>query len=291
VGCVRRTLRLFIGVSKTSWLLPERSTDLNDVRRWGGWLALVIVFAIATSALAWWQFDRRDQKVAAIDLVIANYDAPAIPLGDLEWRVTAEGVALDEWRQVIVTGQYLPELTTLARNRPLNGQPGFLQLVPFQLSTGEVLIVERGWLPTGSRQDSPDFMPTPDATPRELVLHLRPSERDFQREPVPGQIASIHLETLRDRFSLPVITDYYGRLVTEVPASAEFPFQMPRPSLNEGNHLSYALQWVLFGLMAFWAFFWAYRQDRQQQLVAAGLAQPKVRRRTQADVDAEAEDH
>ena len=262
----------------------------GNLRRWGGWLALVVVFAVATSALAWWQFDRREQKVAAIDLVIENYDSPAVPLDSLQWRVTAEGVALDEWRQVIVTGRYLPDLTTLARNRPLNGQPGFLQLVPFQLSTGEVLIVERGWLPTGSRQDSPDFMPTPDTRARELVVRLRPSEPDFRRDPVPGQIASIHLQTLADRFELAVNTDYYGRLVSEIPPSAEYPFQMPRPTLNEGNHLSYAMQWVLFGLMAFWAFFWAYRQDRQEQLVAAGLAVPKVRKRTQADADAEAED-
>jgi cytochrome oxidase assembly protein ShyY1 len=262
----------------------------SNLRRWSGWLALVVVFALATSALAWWQFDRRGEKVAAIDLVIENYDSPPVPLAALGWRVSAEGVALDEWRQVIVTGRYLPELTTLARNRPLNGQPGFLQLVPFQLDGGQVLIVERGWLPTGSRQDSPDFMPTPDTTARELVVRLRPSEPDLRRDPVPGQIASIHLDTLRERFGLPVNTDFYGRLVTEVPASSEFPFQMPRPTLNEGNHLSYAMQWVLFGLMAFWAFFWAYRQDRQQQLVAAGLAKPKLRKRTQADADAEAED-
>jgi cytochrome oxidase assembly protein ShyY1 len=259
------------------------------MRRWAGWLALVVVFAIATSALAWWQFDRREQKVAAIDLVVANYDAAEIALSALDWRVE-DGVALDEWRQVRVRGQYLPDLVTLVRNRPLNGQPGFLQLIPFQLESGELLIVERGWLPTGSRQDSPDLMPLPDSNPRELVVRLRPSEPDFRREPVPGQIASIHLPTLAQRFEPPVITDYYGRMVNEIPPSGEYPFQMPKPTLNEGNHLSYALQWVLFGLMAFWAFIWAYRQDRSEQRVAAGLQTPKIRRRTQADADAEAED-
>jgi cytochrome oxidase assembly protein ShyY1 len=260
-----------------------------SIRRWSGWLALVVVFAIATSALAWWQFDRREQKVAAIDLVVENYDATEVALQALNWRVV-EGVALDEWRQVRVRGQYLPDLVTLARNRPLNGQPGFLQLIPFQLESGELLIVERGWLPTGSRQDSPDLMPLPDSNPREVVVRLRPSEPDLRREPVAGQVASIHLPTLAQRFGPAVITDYYGRMVNEIPPSGEYPFQMPRPTLNEGNHLSYALQWVLFGLMAFWAFIWAYRQDRNEQRVAAGLAAPKIRRRTQADADAEAED-
>jgi cytochrome oxidase assembly protein ShyY1 len=65
---------------------------------------------------------------------------------------------------------------------------------------------------------------------------------------------------------------------------------MPKPSLSEGNHLSYALQWLLFGIMAFGAFFWAYRNDRQQRLVAKGLATRKPKRATQADEDAAFED-
>lgn len=262
----------------------------SGIGRWAGWLALVVVFSLATSALAWWQFSRREERVDAINLVLANYDTAPVALEELVWRVDDQGVALDQWRQVRVSGRYLPEYLTLARNRPLNGQPGFLQLVPFQLSDGSALLVERGWLPTGSRQDSPDFMPTPDSRERDLVVRLRPGEPDLARAPVPGQIASIHLPALAERFGLDMSIEYYGRLVAERPVSAEYPAAMPRPTLNEGNHLSYALQWVLFGLMAFVAFFWALRQDREQRLISAGLAKAKPKKFRQADRDAAAED-
>jgi hypothetical protein len=33
--------------------------------------------------------------------------------------------------------------------------------------------------------------------------------------------------------------------------------------LDEGNHLSYAVQWILFALMGFYALFWAIRQERE----------------------------
>ena len=34
------------------------------LRRWGGYLALVIVFAIACGLLSWWQWSRRAETVA-----------------------------------------------------------------------------------------------------------------------------------------------------------------------------------------------------------------------------------
>ena len=87
-----------------------------------------------------------------------------------------------------------------------------------------------------------------------------------------------------------LLTDRYGRIVTEDPSYQLAPTPMPMPSLNEGNHLSYALQWILFGLMAFGALIWAYRNDKRLRLEEQGLIAPKVRRKTQSDLDNEFED-
>jgi hypothetical protein len=60
---------------------------------------------------------------------------------------------------------------------------------------------------------------------------------------------------------------------------------MPAPATEEGNNLSYALQWILFGLMAALALLWRIRKDFQ---VAKGIvAKVKVRR---SDIDAKYED-
>jgi hypothetical protein len=65
---------------------------------------------------------------------------------------------------------------------------------------------------------------------------------------------------------------------------------MPMPSLNEGNHLSYAFQWIIFGIMAFVAFGWAYRNERRIAREAAGQIAPRKPKENQALEDAEFED-
>lgn len=263
---------------------------LETIRRWAPWLGLVVVFAIATSLLSWWQFSRREEKVLKIDLVIANYDAEAVDLSDIQWSFDAVGNPINEWRSVRVTGHYLSDQVLLVRNRPLSGSAGFLQLVPFELVSGEILMVDRGWLRAGSDITKPESNPLPDQSNRDLVVRLRPSEPDFGKGDVPGQVASIDLVAMREKISPNVISQFYGRLVSENPASSELPVALPKPSLDEGNHLSYALQWLLFGIMAFAAFIWAYRNDRRMQLEAKGLLKPKQKRQTQADLDAVFED-
>jgi cytochrome oxidase assembly protein ShyY1 len=51
---------------------------------------------------------------------------------------------------------------------------------------------------------------------------------------------------------------------------------MESPSTDEGNNFSYALQWILFGLMAFAALFWMIRQERDRAL---GRVRVRVRKR------------
>lgn len=261
------------------------------VRRWAPWLALVVVFAIATSALSWWQFDRRNQRVDRINQVVANYDLSPQPFDQIDWSINPDGKSDQEWTPAIVTGEYLPQEAMLVRNRPLNGQAGFLQLVPLRLASGEILIVERGWLIASSDLTEPASNPLPQPGTHELVVRLRVGEPDLGREEA-ATLASIDLTEVASRLSRlgPVITDRYGRVVTEQPSYPEAPLGMPKPSLDEGNHLSYAIQWIIFGIMAFVAFFWAYRNDRRLLREAAGLAQPKLKRKTRADLDAEFED-
>lgn len=262
---------------------------LKAIRRWAPWLVLVIVFSLATTLLSWWQFDRREDRVAKIAMVSVNYDKEPVPLSEIDWTFE-DGEPINEWRKVYVSGSYLPDQSVIVRNRPLSGQPGFLQLVPLELDNGQILMVERGWLAAGNPVTTPNTNPIPDQQPRELVVRLRLSEPDLNRGDVQGQLASLHIASLLDELGPTLITDYYGRLVSETPAMAENPRPMPKPSLNEGNHLSYALQWILFGLMAFGALIWAIQNERRIRLEAEGRLKPKKKKVTQADRDAEIED-
>jgi hypothetical protein len=68
------------------------------------------------------------------------------------------------------------------------------------------------------------------------------------------------------------------------------PKLLSRPQLTEGNHLSYALQWIVFALMAFMALVWAVRQEiRFKKMAADPNYRPKSRKKV-GDDDNAAED-
>ena len=254
---------------------------MNNFARWSGWFALVLIFATGTTFLSSWQFDRREEKVEQIELVQSNYNAPVRSLDQVV--TNGELPPENEWLRVELTGNYLTDHVYLVRNRPLNGQPGFLQLVPFETQSGEIIAIERGWMPTGNRQDSPDFVPQVEPGQKSVTVRLRPNEPQLSRGAPAGQIENIYLPRFSEVTGLKIEEAYYGRMAFENPVSDEYATPMPMPRMDEGNHLSYALQWVLFGIMAFIAFGWALRQE-----LRARAGKMKIKKK---DFDSSVEDY
>lgn len=257
----------------------------RPIRTWLSWLFLVVIFTTACIFLSKWQFDRQAEVVQTNYRVAASYAADPIALEELLTVDQSWDAAL-EFRSVVVTGQYIPEQSYLVRNRPYNAYPGFLQLVAFESDGGDMIWVERGWLPTGSKSDSPDDVPLVDSKNHQLTLRLRPAEPTLDRTAPAGQLSSIDLKTASFLLSdSNVYTQAYGRLITEFP---ELPSgeQIAKPELSEGNHLSYAMQWILFALMAIGAVFWTISQERRRKL---GLP-PRKLKLLNRDKDAEVED-
>ncbi|MEO7349205.1 MAG: SURF1 family protein [Terrimesophilobacter sp.] len=229
--------------------------------RWTGYLAFVVIFAMACVLLAQWQLARRAEAVYANDKVIANYDSSPASLDS-----TLPGLdSFDdsqEWRQVLLEGSYLADEQLLVRTRPFQGSPGFEVLVPFKVAGGNLFIVDRGWVPVGSKQDAPDSIPAPPSGETHVVVRLKPSEsRVPGRSAPPGQVATIELSDIQKILDKPTYTGAYGLMVSEVPGTADRPKPFPKPVIDEGPHLSYAFQWIVFGVLAFIALAWAVRQE------------------------------
>ena len=229
--------------------------------RWLSWFLLASLFAASCVALANWQFERRDQAVSKIQRMVDNYEKPSISFDSIA-DLSLEDVTSFEWTPVELDGRYLTEQELLVRNRPIAGQPGFLQLVPFELVSGEVVIVERGWIPADS-----DLAPATSMTPapqqKLLVARVRLSELTPNRDSPVGFATSIHLESLQAKLASSIEKQFYLRLISESPGEPSAPQPLRKPTLDEGNHLSYAVQWIMFALMGFFALFWAIRQERE----------------------------
>ncbi len=263
---------------------------LASSRRWLGWLGLTTLFALVCVGLAQWQWQRRLEAVAEIRVVAANWDAAPVPLEE----VLPDSEPLDpslEWQPVMLEGEYLLDEQLLVRARPLKGRPGFEVLTPLLLDDGRVFVVDRGWLPVGSQQDSPDVVPDPPTGRVEILVRLKPGEPTIAGRGAPeGQIATIHLPDIAERLKPgEVVTGAYGLLDSESPAPSTRPVAAARPAPDEGPHLSYTFQWYLFGLLGFIGYGWALRTEHRRMLdtAAGGPVSAPSRRRAS---DAEEED-
>ncbi len=253
--------------------------------QWGSWIALAAVFSSACWFLSQWQFARQKEVIAANAIIQKNYNANPVPLESVLKVHQAWNNHL-EFKPVVLAGHYIPFDEYLVRNRPNNGSPGFLQLVAFMTTNHTIIWVDRGWLATGNKTDKPDFVPAVDEKQRVIVLRLRANEAPDNRTAPLRELPNIDLPLAsKEITSNNVYLQSYGRLVNETPSLLRGS-DLGEPDLTEGNHLSYALQWLAFALMAFGAVFWNISQDRRRR---AGLSARKLKMLTQ-DKDGEIED-
>lgn len=230
-------------------------------RRWLGYLAAAVVFAIACVGLANWQLARRDEALTEIERVDVNWESTPRQLTEVLPKLTSFSDS-DKWIPVTMSGRYLTDDQLLARGRPLDGNAGFEVLVPFELADGTVFIVDRGWLPAGREQDAPDSIPAAPPGEVAVVVRLKAGEPTVLGRSAPvGQIATIHLPDIAERVGEPTYTGAYGLLASETPAPPARPTAVSKPIPDEGPHLSYAFQWIAFALMGFFGLGWAIRQE------------------------------
>ena len=230
-------------------------------RRWFGYLALALVFAAVCVALSQWQVARLHETRSANELVDRNYHSTPVAVVSVLPTLTSYSPK-QRWMQVELTGSYIADAQMLVRNRPLNGQPGFEVLNPLLLSDGNVFLVDRGYVPIGNTQDRPDHIPSPPAGTVTVIARLQAGEPTLAgRSDTPGELATIHLPDVATLVGKPTYTGAYGLMVSESPASDTRPIAKPQPQLDEGLHISYAIQWVIFGIMAFFGLWYAIRQE------------------------------
>ena len=231
-------------------------------KRWLSYLLLTAIFAGACIALSAWQFARRDEARQEIDRVLANYNSAPVAIEDALPELNAFDPQ-DKWIPVIVQGTNLPEDQLIVRSRPREQVAGVEVLTPLLTDEGTIFIVDRGWLPANENPENPYIIPAPPSGEVSVIARLKASEPSIPgRGMSDGQVATIELPLIEDVLNTPTYTGAYGLLATESPESSEqAPLPALKPSLDEGAHLSYALQWIMFGVLAFIGLAWAVRNE------------------------------
>lgn len=218
-------------------------------RRWIGLLAAGLVVTVGCVLMGLWQVDRLTSRHDRNALLDRNLAEPPVPAG----RLLSEqsGLADDEqYRRVEVTGDYDESGELLVRTRPYEGQVGYYVLTPLRLPDGPALLVNRGWVRSGSSAEEVPDVPPPPAGQTTVVARLRPSEPpSTTSEPPRGQITRIHVPAIERMLGYDVYPAY-ADLERQEPAPREAPLVLPPPQPTEGPHLAYAFQWFLFAGIA-----------------------------------------
>ena len=214
-------------------------------------LSLVLILLIAAAAfgrLGVWQVDRLKERRAANARALVARSLPPIDLAAGKPGVQVVG------RRVRAVGIYDRTHEIVLRGRSLREVPGVDVVTPLRLwgAGDSVVLVNRGFVPTPDAVTlPPDALEEPgEQEVRGLALAVS-SEADSGQPIVTNGRATwrrLDLAALRGRLPYPVLPVYLLQLPDSTLPS--FPRRREAPELDDGPHLSYAIQWFAFGLMA-----------------------------------------
>ncbi len=252
---------------------------------------LVLAVAVVCIALGNWQFGRLAEVQANNALLAERLDQPPADLAQL---AGTDGDAVDEpaleFRRVEVTGSYRTDEEVLQRNRQHQNQQGFHLLTPLELSDGGVVLVRRGWVPAQlSEPPVTDALP-PDGEVTVTGVLERPVEQPSfgASDPDTGALQRVfHTDTARlDRQVEGALFPMVLRLESQQPplpdVPGELPIAIPRPELDEANHLSYGVQWYSFAALAVIIYgAWLWTNHRRRSTGQTGQAGHTEQRSTQ----------
>ncbi|PNS07803.1 SURF1 family protein [Solilutibacter silvestris] len=211
-------------------------------------IALTLAFC-GFSALGVWQVQRLQWKHALIARVDARiHAAPTPPPARNDWpNVSAQR---DEYRRVVIEGDYLPNHDTRVQAVTERG-PGWWLLTPLRSDSGDTILVNRGFVPDDWKGDVP-----PPVGHVRIVGLLRTSEPrgGFLRhnDPAHDRWYSRDVAAIAQTRGLGTVAPYF------IDAGRDaFAPQWPAGGMTvvsfRDQHLQYALTWFALAVLTLYA--------------------------------------
>lgn len=232
---------------------------------------LALLVAGVCIRLGFWQLQRLEQRRARNAELRQALSLPPLQLqGEVLERVLREPERF-VFRRVEVRGVYDPAAEVVLRGQALEGRPGVRLATPLRVGGGDTaVVVDRGWVaaPDAVTVDAARFAEPGERLVRGVVLPA-PAAADE-----PGRLVAelggtrsvtyrrLPFAELRARSGY-VLAPVYVQQLPGGEAGPAAPRRIPLPSLDEGSHLGYAVQWFSFAAIALLGFLLvAWRRSR-----------------------------
>jgi len=224
------------------------------------WILSHVFLVAMVAAMLWacsWQLSRLHEKQARNRKVTDRTALPVVRIDDLAKPGDDYAAAQDvQFRRAQAVGTYRADQEVLVRSRSRDGAPGSWILTPLEEADGTTVVVNRGWVPnSGQLEKVPAQYTAPKGTVTVVGL-VQPTETRGSfgpRDPKTGTLTNLARADIA-RLDQQVPEDLlplFLQLQTQRPkATTTYPAPVPQPTLDEGPHLSYAIQWAAFSTAA-----------------------------------------
>ncbi len=197
--------------------------------------------------LAFWQIDRLHQRQDFSEILAARVPVAPVPLEDALAKYPNSVDA--EWYRVIAIGTYLEDEDISVVNVTQDGIAGHDAVTPLLLDNGQVLLVNRGFLPLS--------IDAPPAPVGRVTIEGRLRASAVRRtgavsDPATGELTEIQridIDRLSGQLPFPTVSMYVD-LLNSQPTESDLLSRISDPAFSNGPHLSYAVQWFLFSACA-----------------------------------------
>jgi len=225
--------------------------------------ALAAAFILAMCAmcvrLGFWQLDRLAQRKARNHALQAALTMPALRFDALTAAAIERQPERFINRRVQVTGSYDPAGEIVLRGRSNRSDPGVHLVTPLIVAAvPQALLVNRGWVPSPDAA-TVDARPFAEPGTRTVtgILQEIPRNTRAAGEPATTRVNGarvityrrLDLDAIRKRERRPIAPLYLQLLPAADSASSRPPIRVALPPMDNGPHLSYAVQWFSFAII------------------------------------------
>jgi len=229
--------------------------------RWIVSHVLIAALTITMIGLGFWQLQRLDERNTLNATVSGRSSAPAAAFDEVvrDVRSVADGTSVD-YQATVITGTYLVDDEIVVPGRNSGGGPGLWVATPLQSDSGAIVLILRGSVPSAlGDTTAPIERVAPPLGRVEVAGWIRRSERQTGLTPDNVLIEGRSF----NRLELPAIADVLSlelspvmvQLAEQLPPTGSDVIQpIPLPEQTEGSHLSYAVQWFIFSLIALFGY-------------------------------------
>ena len=226
----------------------QHQADVSFQWQWN-WKILVFtaIFLPIALSLALWQLERAEEKRQLLEThhqrgVAQPVDLAAVP-----------DQAGNEYLRVRVAGTYDNRSPLLLDNRVRHGHPGYEVISPFQASTGQWILVNRGWIIGNTDRR---ILPKVNGVNGEVILtgylYRSPGKQLMLGEDIwPVEVGAKIIqnaapETVAKKLQIELFS-YSLRLDADAQGALETGWALV--SVQPGKHTGYAVQWAALAVV------------------------------------------